>query len=102
MVAGDRFVGNDDCLTPPHQRQDLAARPFEQAGTDQDVVAAVAEFDAQLRVAVRRGLLRAGHAAISGSGGRAASGQAASAAMTRVVVSSAAPSPLSTTMSASA
>ena len=42
------------------------------------------------------------HKWLSGSGGRDASGSAASAAMTREVVCSAAVSPLSTTMSASA
>ncbi len=94
MMLRDRLVGNDDDLTPAQQRQDLRAGASDQPGTDQDVVAALAEFDAQP--------FDRAHSSLSDSGGRNAGSEPASAAITRVVVSSSGPSPLSMVTSASA
>ncbi len=48
VMTRDGLVGDDYRLTAPHQRQDFGAGAGDQAGADQDVVAAIAEFDAQL------------------------------------------------------
>ena len=109
VMPRDRLVGDDDGLTPAQQRQDLRAGASDQPGTDQDVIAALAEFDAQL-------FDRAGGGPLGGPlrchswiselgaelGGCKARGKPARAAITRVVVSSSGPSPLSMTISASA
>src|SRR5207248_4679204 len=54
MMVRDCRVGDDHRLTAPHQRKDLEARAGDQAGADQDVIATVAELDAQPRSEERR------------------------------------------------
>src|SRR6478672_10074412 len=93
----DDPVRDDDGLTAAHHRQDLRPGANDETGPYNDVVTAVAELDAQAL-----GVLRNGHGSPSDSGGSSARGQAASAAMVRLAVRSAAPSPLSTVISASA
>src|SRR6185437_994633 len=101
MVPRDGLVSDDDGLPPAHQRQDRRPGPRDQARSDQNVVTPLPEFDTQ-RFDGAGGGFRRRHCMASGSGGSSARGQPASAAMTRVVVASAGPSPLSMTMSASA
>src|SRR5437764_7566529 len=105
MMPGNRFVGDDDGLAPAQERQDQCAGPSDQPGTDQYVITALAEVDAQLFDHP------GGHFARrhcwtsepgSRSGGRNARAQPARAPITLVAVSSGGPSPLSITMSASA
>src|SRR5437867_13264416 len=93
MVPRDRLVGDDDGLTPAQQREDLRAGACDQPGTDQDVVAALAEFDAQPFDRADGGHSSPSELS-SDSGGRKARSEPASAAITRVVVSSSGPSPL--------
>ncbi len=93
----DDPVRDDDGLMAAHQRQDLRPGANDETGANNDIVAAIAELDAQAL-----GVPRNGHGSPSGSGGSSARGQAASAAMVRLAVKSAAPSPLSTVISASA
>ena len=47
MVMRDDVIGNNDGLLAAHQRQDLRAGACDQAGADEDVVAARVQFDAQ-------------------------------------------------------
>ena len=98
MMVRDCRVGDDHRLTAPHQRKDLEARAGDQAGADQDVIAAVAELDAQPFDSFRF----FGHAPVSAPGGVSARGQVASTAMVRAAVRSGGPSPLSIVISASA
>ena len=44
VVPGDGLVGNDDRLPSPQQRQDRAAGLRDQAGPDENVIAALAEL----------------------------------------------------------
>src|SRR3981189_518172 len=100
-MTRDGLVGYDYRLTAPHQRQDFGSGAGYQAGADQDVVAAIAEFDAQLfDFSGFHGFRR--HGPVSAPGGGHARWQAASAAMVRVAVRSGGPSPLSIVISASA
>jgi hypothetical protein len=101
MMPRHVLVGDDDGLTPAHHRRDQVSGAGDQPGADQDLIAALAEFDAQAFRWALRGRI-GGHRLLSGSGGSPARGQAARAAMTWVVVASGGPAALSTVRSASA
>ena len=94
-MPGDRLVGDDHGLPAAQQRQDLAAGIFDQSRPDENLIGSVAELDPQP-------LNLGTHSGCSASGGTAASGQHASAAIARVTVNSGDPSPLSMITSASA
>ena len=109
VMARDILVGDDDGLAPAQQRRHQGAGARDQPGTDQDVIAAFAELDAQLVEGARGRNFRchcliseSGSEPGSASGGRRARAQPARAAITRFVVTSGEPSPLSTVISASA
>ena len=94
-MSGDDFVGDDNGVAAPHQREHLAAGPLDQLRSHKNVVAAIAEIDVQP-------LDRFHLSSLYPSGGNIARGHAANAAIARVTVASGDPSPLSTTTSASA
>src|SRR5690242_13536431 len=102
VMARDRLVSHDDGLAPPQQRQHPRAGFTDQIRADENVVSTITEFDPQRLYGLAGRCSRGGSAchcltSVSGaaSGGREARGVAARAAITRVAVSSTAPSPLS-------
>ncbi len=99
VMPGDSLVGDDHRLTAAHQGQDLTPGLLDQSWPDNNVIGALAQFDAQ---PLGRSLGGHRHPSLFASGGVIAHGQAASAAIARLTVASGEPSPLSTVTSASA